>query len=483
MWAGSLEKIDNFRWKIPQTYKNGMRVPGIIFASDTLIEQIKRDQAPEQVANVAMLPGIVRASYAMPDIHWGYGFPIGGVAAFDYENGIISPGGVGYDINCGVSMLKTNLFLKDIKLNIKDLVNTIFREVPSGVGSEGKLKLTRSQLDDILHSGAQWAIENGYGWKKDSEYTEGTGRLNDTDTSKVSEKAKERGYSQIGTLGSGNHFAEIQAVDRIFMPDIARRMGIENEGQITVMVHTGSRGLGHQVATDYIKIMEQAAHKYNIALPDKQLACAPIGSSEAASYYKAMNSAANFGFANRQMIIHWIRGSFSRVLNSSSEELGMDLIYGVAHNIAKVEEYVIDGKRTKVVVHRKGATRSFNKNNVELPDKYRDIGQPVLIPGDMGRASYLLVGTDKAMSETFGSTCHGAGRALSRSESLRRFSGESVKKELYDRGIYVKSATSNGAAEEAPESYKNVDDVVHAVAGAGISNIVARMVPIGVIKG
>jgi tRNA-splicing ligase RtcB len=483
MWTGTLEKIDSFRWRIPQSYKKGMRVPGIIFASDTLIEQIKKDQAPEQVANVATLPGIIRASYAMPDIHWGYGFPIGGVAAFDYETGIISPGGVGYDINCGVSMLRTNLSLNTIKLNIKDIVNTIFKEVPSGVGSEGKLKLSKSQLDDILHSGSHWAVSNGYGWEKDLESTEASGFLPDTDTSKVSGKAKDRGFSQVGTLGSGNHFVEVQVVDKIFLPEIARKMGIDREGQITVMIHTGSRGLGHQVATDYIKVMEEAAYKYKIELPDKQLACAPIHSVEANNYFKAMNSAANFGFANRQMIVHWVRSSFSKVLKSAPEELEMELVYGVAHNIAKVEEYVIDGTRKKVVVHRKGATRSFNKNNSELSEKYREVGQPVLIPGDMGRASYLLVGTDAAMSETFGSTCHGAGRALSRSESLRRFKGESVKKELYDRGIYVKSATSDGAAEEAPESYKNVDDVVNAVAGAGISNIVARMRPLGVVKG
>jgi tRNA-splicing ligase RtcB len=483
MWSGTLEKIDSFRWRIPQSYKKGMRVPGIIFASETLIEQIKKDQASEQVANVATLPGIIRASYAMPDIHWGYGFPIGGVAAFDYDTGIISPGGVGYDINCGVNMLKTNLFLENVTPYIKDLVDTIFKEVPSGVGSEGKLKLSRSQLDEILHSGSQWALANGYGWEKDIESTEASGRLTDTDASKVSGKAKDRGISQVGTLGSGNHFVEIQVVDKIFLSDVAKKMGIEKEGQITAMIHTGSRGLGHQVATDYIKVMEQAAYKYKIDLPDKQLACAPISSVEANNYFKAMNSAANFGFANRQMIVHWIRNSFSKVLKRAPEELEMDLIYGVAHNIAKVEEYTIDGTRKKTVVHRKGATRSFNKNNSELSEKYREIGQPVLIPGDMGRASYLLVGTDRAMEETFGSTCHGAGRALSRTESLRRFRGESVKRELFEKGIYVKSATSDGAAEEAPGSYKNVDEVVNAVAGAGISDIVARMRPIGVIKG
>ncbi|MGC8995254.1 MAG: RtcB family protein [Thermoplasmata archaeon] len=483
MFNGPLEKIDDFRWRIPKTYKKGMKVDGIIIASEHMLNDIRNDNAPEQVANVATLPGIIRASYAMPDIHWGYGFPIGGVAAFDFDEGVISPGGVGYDINCGVKMVRTNLTIKDVRPKIKELVDTIFEEVPSGVGSEGKIKLNRNDLNGVLSEGAKWAVENGYGWQEDLERIEEYGRIEGGDPSKISEKAKSRGAPQLGTLGAGNHFLEVQVVDKIFLPDVAKRFGIFEEGQITVMIHTGSRGLGHQVATDYIEIMESAAKKYKIELVDKQLAAAPIHSKEAQDYISAMAGAANFGFVNRQMINHWTRRAFERIFKTDAESLDMHVIYSVAHNIAKIEEYEIDGKRRKVVVHRKGATRAFPANHPSLPDIYKDIGQPVLIPGDMGRASYLLVGTQRAMEETFGSTCHGAGRVLSRNEALRRYRGEAVKRELLNNGIYVKSATSEVAAEEAPGAYKNVDDVVNAVEGAGISRIVVRLRPIGVMKG
>lgn len=483
MYNGPLEKIDNFRWKIPKTYKKGMRVDGIIFASEHMINEIKKDNAPEQVANVAFLPGIIRASYAMPDIHWGYGFPIGGVAAFDYDEGIISPGGVGYDINCGVKMLRTNLTIKEVQPKIRELIDAIFREVPSGVGSEGKIKLNRNELNNVLAEGAKWAVSNGYGWEEDLERIEENGKIPGADPSKVSDRAKSRGAPQLGSLGAGNHFLEVQVVDKIFIPEIAKKFGIMEEGQITVMIHTGSRGLGHQVATDYIEIMESATKKYNINLPDKQLASAPIHSKEAQDYISAMAAAANFGFVNRQMINHWARTAFEKIFNASAEDLGMHVIYSLAHNIAKIEEYEIDGKKRKVVVHRKGATRAFPAGHPALPNIYMDIGQPVLIPGDMGRASYLLVGTEQAMNETFGSTCHGAGRILSRNEALRRYRGEQVKKDLLQRGIYVKSASSDVAAEEAPGAYKNVDDVVEAVQGANISRIVVRMRPIGVMKG
>lgn len=483
MFNGPLEKIDDFRWRIPKTYKKGMKVDGIIIASEHMLNDIRNDNAPEQVANVATLPGIIRASYAMPDIHWGYGFPIGGVAAFDFDEGVISPGGVGYDINCGVKMVRTNLTIKDVRPKIKELVDTIFEEVPSGVGSEGKIKLNRNDLNGVLSEGAKWAVENGYGWQEDLERIEEYGRIEGGDPSKISEKAKSRGAPQLGTLGAGNHFLEVQVVDKIFLPDVAKRFGIFEEGQITVMIHTGSRGLGHQVATDYIEIMESAAKKYKIELVDKQLAAAPIHSKEAQDYISAMAGAANFGFVNRQMINHWTRRAFERIFKTDAESLDMHVIYSVAHNIAKIEEYEIDGKRRKVVVHRKGATRAFPANHPSLPDIYKDIGQPVLIPGDMGRASYLLVGTQRAMEETFGSTCHGAGRVLSRNEAIRRYRGEAVKRELLNNGIYVKSATSEVAAEEAPGAYKNVDDVVNAVEGAGISRIVVRLRPIGVMKG
>ena len=484
MWNGPIKKVDSFRWEIPRSYKQGMRVPGVIYASQHMIEQIKRDNAPEQVANVATLPGIVKASMAMPDIHWGYGFPIGGVAAFDAEEGIISPGGVGYDINCGGRLLTTNLDEKDVRPKLKELVDNIFMNVPSGVGEKGKLRLNFGELNKVLDFGAKWAVENGYGWEEDLERLEEGGSIKFADHTKVSDKAKKRGAPQLGTLGAGNHFLEVQRVEKIFLPEIAKKFGITHEGQITVMIHTGSRGLGHQVASDYIRVMEQAARKYGIKLLDPQLACAPVKSKEAEDYFAAMSAAANFGFTNRQLITHWVRESFGKVFGEDPEDLGMHLVYGVAHNIAKLEEHIVDGKRMKVYVHRKGATRAFAAGREELSQLYRDVGQPVLIPGDMGTSSYVLVGTQKAMEETFGSTCHGAGRVMSRHAALRKFRGEEIKRELWEKKhIYVRSASNRVAAEEAPDAYKDVNEVVRAVEGAGISRIVAKMVPLGVVKG
>ncbi len=484
MWNGPIKKVNSFRWEIPRSYKQGMRVPGVIYASQHMIEQIKRDNAPEQVANVATLPGIVKASMAMPDIHWGYGFPIGGVAAFDAEEGIISPGGVGYDINCGVRLLTTNLDEKDARPKLKELVDNIFMNVPSGVGEKGKLRLNFGELNKVLDFGAKWAVENGYGWEEDLERLEEGGSIKFADHTKVSDKAKKRGAPQLGTLGAGNHFLEVQRVEKIFLPEIAKKFGITHEGQITVMIHTGSRGLGHQVASDYIRVMEQAARKYGIKLLDPQLACAPVKSKEAEDYFAAMSAAANFGFTNRQLITHWVRESFGKVFGEDPEDLGMHLVYGVAHNIAKLEEHIVDGKRMKVYVHRKGATRAFAAGREELSQLYRDVGQPVLIPGDMGTSSYVLVGTQKAMEETFGSTCHGAGRVMSRHAALRKFRGEEIKRELWEKKhIYVRSASNRVAAEEAPDAYKDVNEVVRAVEGAGISRIVAKMVPLGVVKG
>ena len=484
MWNGPIRKVDSFRWEIPKSYKQGMRVPGLIFASEHMIEQIKRDNAPEQVANVATLPGIVKASMAMPDRHWGYGFPIGGVAAFDAEDGIVSPGGVGYDINCGVRLLTTNLDERDVHPKLKELVDTIFLNVPSGVGEKGKLRLSIQELNEVLDLGVKWAVEHGYGWNEDLERIEEGGSIKYARHEKISDKAKKRGAPQLGTLGAGNHFLEVQKVEKIFLPDVAKRFGITHEGQVVVMIHTGSRGLGHQVATDYIRVMEQAARKYGIKLVDQQLACAPVKSKEAEDYFVAMSAAANFGFTNRQLIMHWVRESFGKVFGQDPEDLEMHLVYGVAHNIAKLEEHVVDGKRMKVYVHRKGATRAFAAGRAELSQLYRDVGQPVLIPGDMGTASYVLVGTQKAMEETFGSTCHGAGRVMSRHAALRRFRGEAVKRELWEKKhIYVRSASNRVAAEEAPDAYKDVNEVVRAVEGAGISRIVAKMVPLGVVKG
>jgi len=491
MWSGPIRRIDNFRWKIPEDYVSEamrragvrMRVPGIIYATEKMKQQIVRDNAPEQVANVATLPGIVRVSMAMPDIHWGYGFPIGGVAAFDEEEGVVSPGGVGYDINCGVRLLRTDLTVEDMRPKIREVVDTLFANIPSGVGAKGRLRLTVGELNEVLDRGARWAVEHGYGWHDDLDRIEEGGGMKSADSSKVSHKAKSRGLPQLGTLGAGNHFLEVQVVEKVYIPEIAKKFGITGEGQITVMIHTGSRGLGHQVATDYIRVMEEALRKYGIKVPDMQLACAPARSREVEDYFGAMCAAANYAFTNRQLITHWVRESFRKVFETDPEDLGMEVVYDVAHNIAKYEEHVVDGKRRMLYVHRKGATRAFPAGRPELSGVYRDVGQPVLIPGDMGTASYVLVGTERALHETFGSTCHGAGRVLSRAAAKRRFWGRDVQKKLMGEGIYLRAADMRVVAEEAPDAYKDVGDVVEAVEGAGISRIVAKLRPIGVVKG
>ncbi len=487
-WQGKLKKMDEYRYEIPSDYKGEkgnlhMRTSGLIYASEKMIENIKNDNASEQVANVAALPGIVGKSMAMPDIHWGYGFPIGGVAAFDAENGVISPGGVGYDINCGVRLVKTNLTVKDVSPKIKEIVDTMFRNVPSGVGSRGKIKLNIDQLNDVLKNGAGWAVNNGYGWKEDLEYLEENGCMKNADPSEVSSFAKQRGMPQLGSLGAGNHFLEIDRVDEIFDEKTAKVFGIENKDQIMVLIHTGSRGCGHQICTDNLKEMEHAVKKYNINLPDRQLACAPVNSPEAEKYFKAMACGANYGFANRQMIVHWVRESFESVFNQSAEDLDMHIVYGLCHNIAKLEGHVFEGKRRKLYVHRKGATRAFPSEHPDIPSKYRSVGQPVLIPGDMGTASYVLVGTGKGMKETFGSTCHGAGRLMSRSAALRKWRVDDIKREMDKKGTYVHSASKKVLIEEASDAYKNVDDVVNTAHGAGISLKVAKLKPLGVVKG
>ncbi len=476
------KKIHNYLWEVEPGQKPCMRVPARIYASSKMLNEIE-EGAIEQAINVACLPGILKYSIAMPDIHYGYGFPIGGVAATDANEGVISPGGVGYDINCGVRLLKTDLTLKDVKPRIKELIDTIFKNVPSGVGRTGKIKVSISELDEVLRLGAKWCVENGYGYEKDLEFIEEKGQMKYADPDKVSNIAKRRGMEQIGTLGSGNHFLEVQYVEEIYEPEIAKVMGIYEVGQITIMVHTGSRGLGHQVCTDYLQILERAIKKYGIKLPDRELACAPVNSPEGQDYFKAMCAAANYAFANRQAITHWVRESFEQVFGKDAESLGIAPIYDVAHNMAKLEEHIVDGRRVKVYVHRKGATRAFPKNHPEIPGKYRSIGQPVLIPGDMGRASYVLVGTERAMQETFGSTCHGAGRVLSREKAKRIYRGERVIQELANQGIYVRVASKPVAAEEAPGAYKNVSDVVEVCHNAGISIKVAKLRPIGVAKG
>ena len=476
-----LKRIDETKIEVPLNYKQGMRVKGIIYVDD-LLEKDLESQSIDQVANVATLPGIIGASLAMPDIHTGYGFSIGGVAAFDLKEGIVSPGGVGYDINCGVRLLKSNLTKDKVLPKIKDLVNVLYNEVPSGVGSKGKIRLGPDDEKKILLYGAKWAVDQGFGNAEDLKKTESGGYIEGADPSLISRKAYERGRAQQGTLGSGNHFLEVQYVDEIYDEQAANILGLFRD-QITVMIHTGSRGFGHQVCTDFLEVMERAAIKYKIVLLDKELACAPYASSEAQDYLAAMRAAANYAWANRQCIMHWAKESFMNIFNISPRELGMSLIYDVAHNIAKVEEHEVNGKNTKLVVHRKGATRAFPPGHPELPEIYRSLGQPVLIPGDMGRVSFVLLGTEKAMKETFGSTCHGAGRVMSRHQAIRKAKGRSIWREMEDKGIIVKSAGRETLAEEMSEAYKDISNVVDVVHKAGISKKVARLRPIGVIKG
>ena len=482
-WNGPLNQIDEFRYEIPSSYKHGMRTSGLIYADEKMMKNVVRDNALEQVANVATLPGILKKSMAMPDIHWGYGFPIGGVAGMDTEEGVISPGGVGYDINCGVRMLTTNFTVKDVTPKLKELIDTMFTNVPSGLGSKGKVRVDSRTLTRVLEEGAKWAVENGYGWQEDLEHLEEGGSMEGADSEKVSQKAIDRGKSQLGSLGAGNHFLEIQKVDQIRNEEAAKRMGVNELDQIIVMIHTGSRGCGHQIASDYIRKMEVAYRKYGIDLPDRQLACAPIDSPEGRDYFTAMACGANFAWTNRQMILHWIRESFEHVFNQKAEDIGLRVLYDVAHNIAKFEEHDVDGKRMRVCVHRKGATRAFGPGRPEVTLDYRDIGQPVLIPGDMGTHSFLLLGTDDAMTQTFGSTCHGAGRVMSRRQATRMFRANEVRSQLQRKGIYVHAASMKGIVEEAPDAYKDILDVVRVANGAGISSIVARMSPMGVVKG
>ena len=487
-WNGPLKKIDSYRYEIPSDYKGEnnnlkMKTSAVIYADEKMIESVKSDNAPEQTANMTMLPGIVGKAMAMPDIHWGYGFPIGGVAATDFEEGVISPGGVGFDINCGVRLVRTNLKIGDFDYGkIHLLIDEMFKNVPSGLGSKAKIRLSLKELDDVLRFGARWGVENNYGWERDIKFLEEEGCLENADLSTISQKAKLRGASQLGSLGAGNHFLEIQRVAEIFETDIAKKYGIKDINQIVVMIHTGSRGFGHQVCTDHLRVLEQAVKKYNIFIPDRQLACAPVNSKEGINYFNAMACAANFAWCNRQMIVHWVRESFERILKENAEDLEMNIVYDVCHNIAKLEEHIVDGVRKKLFVHRKGATRSFGPGRNEMPLEYRDVGQPVLIPGDMGSESYLLAGTKEA-KETFGSTCHGAGRVLSRNEALRRWRGEEIVNKLKKNGIYVHPASFKVAAEEAPDSYKDIRNVIDIAHGAGISKKVVKFVPLGVVKG
>ena len=481
-WNGPLEKVDDYRWRLPKEYKHGMRVDGLIYADEKLLANIRHDRALEQVADVAFLPGIVKHSLAMPDIHWGYGFCIGAVAATDVEEGgVISPGGVGYDINCGVRLVRTNLTEKDVKAKMRDLVYALFNNIPAGVGSKGKIRASGQEEKKLLVNGAKWAVERGYGRNEDLEYTEERGAIDGADPEKVSARAYERGERQPGTLGSGNHFLEIQVIDQIYDKKAATVFNLY-PGQITIMIHTGSRGFGYQICDDYAKGMIRCLDKYGIRVPDRQLACAPVNSSEGKAYLGAMRCAANYAWCNRQILMELTRRVFQKFFNLGPRDLGMNLVYDVAHNIAKLEKHVVDGKEKTLCVHRKGATRAFPPGHKELPEKYSLVGQPVIIPGDMGRNSYLLVGTKKA-AETFYSTCHGAGRVMSRSAAVRSLKGRSIAKELEQKGIFVRSTGRETLAEEAPQAYKDVNEVVHVVHNAGISKKVCRMRPLGVLKG
>ena len=461
----------------------GMRVDGIVYASDKLIDSIKNDNALQQVANVAMLPGIVRYSLAMPDIHWGYGFSIGGVAATDIEKGgVISPGGVGFDVNCGVRLLKTNLFEDDLKGKLKDLVIGLYQNIPAGVGSKGDIKVSAKEEEKILVKGSKWALSQGYAIESDIEHTEENGAIEGANPDAVSERAYERGMRQSGTLGSGNHFIEVQAVDEIYDERAASVFGL-SKGQITIMIHSGSRGFGYQICDDYARKMVHTLSTYNITVPDRQLACAPFNSEDGKLYFGAMKCAANYAWNNRQCIMHLVRLTFEKIFRQSFQTLGMFLVYDVAHNIAKLERHSVDGQKRLLCVHRKGATRAFAPGAEGLPAAYKDIGQPVIIPGDMGTHSYLMLGTETAMNETFGTACHGAGRALSRKAASERYNAFRVREELEKKGIVLMASGRETISEEAPGAYKDIDDVIDAVAGAGISKKVCRMRPLGVIKG
>ena len=492
----NLTKLNDYLWEIPKSFRNDMRVPARVYATEKMLDNILSDRSLEQLINVATLPGIQKYALAMPDIHEGYGFPIGGVAAMDVEEGVISPGGIGYDINCGVRLLKSSLTYNDIESHLKDLARELYRQIPSGVGKGGELKLNDKDFDDVLKNGAKWMIDHGYGKEGDARFLESFGCLENADTKKVSTHAKSRGRDQLGTMGAGNHFVEVDRVDEIFDEKTSKAYGLFKD-QIVVLIHTGSRGLGHQVATDYIRMMMGAMPKYGVLLPDRELACVPFLSPEGQAYFDAMAGAANFAWANRQMITHEVRRVWKDILGDAGGELS--IVYDVAHNIAKIEEYFIDGpfdrlaklgankirtgKHKKVVMHRKGATRAFGPGQKEIIEEYREVGQPVLIPGSMGSESFVLAGTNESMKESFGSSCHGAGRVMSRHQAKREISGIELKQELEQEGIHIQAGSTVGLSEEAPQAYKDVREVVDVVHGANIAKKVARLKPVAVIKG
>jgi tRNA-splicing ligase RtcB len=473
-------KLEDYLWEIPKSFSNNMRVPARALASETLLDEIIEDRSLSQLVNVATLPGIQKASMVMPDVHEGYGFPIGGVAATRHPDGVISPGGIGYDINCGVRLLISELQYDDIKDRIEALSKEMYAKIPSGMGKGGQIKLTDKQMTDVLTKGAEWAVKNGYGKKEDLEYMESHGRLPKANPDLVSDFAKKRGTNQLGTIGSGNHFVEVDYVETIYDNNIAKAYNLK-KGQVVLLIHTGSRGLGHQVATDYIRIMMNAMTKYNIELPDRELACVPFNSEEGQNYFKAMCAAANYAWCNREVISCEARTAWKSTFGDEGGEL--KLLYDVAHNIAKIEDYTIDTEKQKVIVHRKGATRAFGPGFEELPEAYKSVGQPVIIPGSMGTCSYVLAGTAKSKDLTFGSCCHGAGRRLSRRAAKRQVNAPTLKEELKEQGIYVQAGSFRGIAEEAPIAYKDVNLVVKTIQVSGIAKKVAKLRPVAVVKG
>ncbi len=477
-----LVRVDEFTYRIDPTEQAGMRVPGLLYTDEALLSAVEGDPSLAQLANVATLPGIQQHALAMPDIHFGYGFPVGGVAAFDLNEGVVSPGGIGYDINCGVRLLRTSLTVDEVRPRLAELTERLYREVPSGVGSRGGYPLTPGEVDEVLAGGARWVVDRGLGRSEDLRFQEEEGTLAGAAPSEVSDGARKRGLKQLGTLGSGNHFLEVQAVDRLLYPEVAAAMGLE-PGRVVVMLHTGSRGLGHQVATDFIARMDRRLAEEGTQLVDRQLSCAPVGSDDGARYLGAMAAGANFAWANRQAITHGVRRAFATVFGRPDEALDLGVVYDIAHNIAKVESHQVDGTARRVLVHRKGATRAFPAGRDEVPAPYRPFGQPVLIPGDMGTASYVLVGLPSSMARSFGSSCHGAGRRLSRHAAVRTFRYDQVTRDLRERGIVVRSASREGVTEEAPGAYKDVEEVVRVAEGAGLTRRVARLVPLGVVKG
>jgi tRNA-splicing ligase RtcB len=477
-----LKQLDSNLFEVPATFRQDMRVPARFYADEELLKNIITDNSLQQLINTATLPGIVKYALAMPDIHQGYGFPIGGVVATELPDGIISPGGVGYDINCGVRLLASQIHLEEIQSHLDELATILYRNCPSGVGKGGNIKLRGGELDQIMSQGARWAVKRGYGTEADLERTEENGCMAGANPANVSPRAKDRGKGQVGTLGAGNHFIELDVVQKIFDKTAAQKMGLQ-EGLIAVQIHCGSRGLGHQVCSDYVKRFQKMISSFGYTLPDRELVCAPLSSREGQDYLAAMKAAANYAFANRQVLTFHIRNSFEQVLAGKVTNHHIFQIYDIAHNMAKIETHRIDGKPVKLCVHRKGATRAFGPGSAELPPVYRDVGQPVLVPGSMGTASWVLIATEKSMTQTFGSTCHGAGRTMSRKKAKKSIHGASLREELEDRGIHVRAGSMSGLAEEAPDAYKDVDRVVEVMHNAGIAQRVAQLKPIAVIKG